>query len=806
MDLKKFYSKKKNPMTGSIDLPQPVLEQKVISLSFVANAATMLDSNSILIIKNNLNIIYGYQIDPFVELFRIFTRSHDMRGIWYIKTHDVILLMDYNDAINEIQIRLLFNWRPIEQQGNIGYILIPEENVTPKNWRFPSPTHNKFESFLLASFKQTENPTCEVFDNSILIISGSTIIIWDLHDRPVLRSIIFLPLQIQTQRPLFSFKGNRLALITKGVLFIIKILENAPQTNEVPFTTGTNCLKLEENNLYIDFGLSQEYRNMLFIERHLPDRDISIQIVFQLTLPGTPQGIKFLSENLLILITTEVVLGCTRKLTKSGREYFDPARLRDSHGDKFIQYNQNFVFLYNSEHLDIIPNPEKSSIDFSNSTIQELMCIKFQNLLFMCVDEKRCLFAMSPEIDLQKNRLKRESSKDMAPSLGSTLYRIDFRDVNDIANEAIKMPSVEAKMIGIRLLDPRSPYFADTAYEIGFQLLKASRKPESVPFLIKAFNYGSKEKRKAILQEISNFDRRLTKQRMLFVEGAEFQKDEITEMFLDDIMKLDDRLSAIKLIQAQKFESTIKVSDNTEGLLFQAIIASLNTDHNKAKELFLKVDDSLIATLDDSTLSKVSKDIKPAVLVRLGKPSFENDIWSLYERLAAFKFMNKMAGEAIEYCAKDSEEQWHFTDWPVVPKLCKWIKGNEKLQFVACCVCEFNISNRSNESFTKLIEGINLAKSGEYKRAVDVFGPEIYRINFLKYFAKSTADWIKIMQQFENDDEIHQVSTHFLIENSPQDEYYTSTAPIKDEPEFDSIFEELKEDDIALIKLLSVDQ
>lgn len=803
-------------------IPSPFSGQKVYPFNNFSVSAVLSGDNEFFLLRDDINIIYGYRISPYGEIYRIFTQSHKIQKIWYVKSHDTILYMDFNEDLNETQIRLLFNWRPAEQKNNIGVTVVPEELILPNKWHFPFPRQNKFETFLLASFKKSENPTCEVYNNSIFIISESTIIIWDLFDRPVLRTIILLPLSIQSQRPLFSFRGERLALVTKGILFIIKISENEPEKISTPFSTGSNCLKLEENKIVIDFGLSQEGQNILFIERHLPERKISIQITFQLTVPGIPKGVKFLSDKLILFINNEVILGCIRKLTNNGKEIYDPAKLRDSNGDFNQLYNQNYVIFYNNDHLDIIPNPTKSNIDFSNGTIGTMSNVNLPNITNICMDDKRCIITTSSKNKLntrisnstsdrkEKSFSSISTSTSRADINSSTLYILDFEDVQKLTDVAIKSPSVEGKMIGIRLLDHNDSHFASTAYEIGFQLLEQSRKAEAVPFLIEAFNKGSKENRQAILTEISKFDSKsLQKHRLLFVEGAEFKGGEITDTILQDIMKLDNHLAAIKLIQAHKFESNIQFSNSTEGNLFQAIKASICENHEKAKELFLQIDESHFSTLDDVILQKISKDLKPAVLVRLRKPEFDNDEWSLSERYASFYFMNKIASKAIEYASDDDQTTWHFSQWPTPPKLCNWIKGNEKMQFIACCVSMFNISNipnLKNEALSKLIDGINLAKNEQYKNAVDTFGDDIYPIHFLRYFANTSAKWVKILQQFSENEEIHQVATHFLILNSPKGEFYSAIEPIKNLPEFSDVFSKLKSDDNSLIQLLSVDQ
>ena len=134
------------------------------------------------------------------------------------------------------------------------------------------------------------------------MISESTIVIWDFHDRPILRTIIFLSLPIQAIRLLSSFKGNRNAIIIKGVLFIIEILENAPRQMKFPFQPAQTASNFKKTTYILPLAFHKNTETCCLF------KDTFLIVIYRSKLHfKTPLGIKFLSENLLILITTEAV-------------------------------------------------------------------------------------------------------------------------------------------------------------------------------------------------------------------------------------------------------------------------------------------------------------------------------------------------------------------------------------------------------------------------------------------------------------------------------------------------------------------
>jgi hypothetical protein len=75
----------------------------------------------------------------------------------------------------------------------------------PNNWRF-DPGDPGFHGFALGTFDGCTHPTAQIHENSIVIVSESAAILWDISDRPILRFVLLLPPPLV--RPLFSFLGT----------------------------------------------------------------------------------------------------------------------------------------------------------------------------------------------------------------------------------------------------------------------------------------------------------------------------------------------------------------------------------------------------------------------------------------------------------------------------------------------------------------------------------------------------------------------------------------------------------------------
>ena len=705
---------------------------------------------------------------------------------------DAILLLSKNSE-NQWVFRLLVNWRiPCDQHGRCS--VLPEHPIVPQKWVFPK-LGNEFQYLELAVFedaKSTEEgarPTAEIHGNSICIVFESTAIFWDVFDRPVLRLVLLMPRALSN--PLFSFHGDRIALIKKDRLFVIKTCEDGEKERETePFTPGLWCFELNGEDLKIDFGvITGENRNSLFLARCLPDRNVRIEILLQFGPPGKPKGVKFLSEQILLLVTSVALLGYVRTRTEKGLETYDLAPMTgtfDSGGQ--ISVSNDFVVFSDSGSLHFFPNPEKSTFDFSDGSYKALDQIKFRNIECVCTNNKHCIVVTSSG----------ETAK-------GAIYVLEFEDVSKLISAALKSSRLETQISGIRLMKPTDDGYAASALKLGMELLKAKNKRLGISILTDAFNAPgiSEADRNSILAEMMGLTGR--QDRRMFVERAHFKDHEITEPLLKEIMGLPESKAALKLINARKFDCGVRFEKCAEAPLFTAVSLSIRGDHDQAKAEFATIQDlSMLRLLDTNVLASVSRDLTPQILVKIGQPELENDRWTKDERIAAHHYYEGRVVQSLEVAARNLSAKWHFRDWPKEPKLCDWVDGGEMMQFAAGCCTYFDLEKPFPKVFSTLFLGAKLAKQGMFKDALLMLDNYIYPFDFLRTFATTPADWVKIIEEID-DENIRNCAIYHFISYSPKTEYNSASQKLRSMPGISQIIDELATADAQLIPLSAPD-
>ncbi|KAH0792507.1 hypothetical protein GPJ56_003684 [Histomonas meleagridis] len=588
---------------------------------------------------------------------------------------------------------------------------------------------------------------------------------------------------------LFSFLGDSLALVNNNNLFLLKITNEPQEYDTTPYIPGSECYELEENQLTIDFGVSQENKNFSFLERHLPNHIVSVTTVFRLHLPGEPISIQFISSQTLILVTNNAILSCKRSTNKNGKEIYDPLMIQTSDGVTDILYNENFLILYNKDQIRYIPNPDKSSLDYSYGQLLACDDIKMMNIKFVCANNNYCVII---------------TTSDEGPGV----YILKFEKIDVLIKAAIKSSSIDTKMIGLFLMNQSNPLFAENAYKIAMEKLKSKNKKkinepaEAASLLSYAFNTGklSQRKRKKALNEINHLNPKIKRN---FIEKTNLKKEEITTEMLSEILLIQPSdVAVMKLIQTRQLKCSVNLPESSILDLYKAIRASVENEHENAKLLFLNIPDSTLTLIDDELLTMISKDLTSSTLVRIGKPEFANNEWDINERKASYFFLHERVQEALEIAGKFLDANWHFSDWPKVPKFCGWIEGSEMVKFVAQCITEYSVlENDVPGSIKNIVKGINFAKTKRYKEALETFGDTIFPLRFLRQFAKTSEDWVKVMQQVEEND-IKEAAFHFLIANSPRADYYSAVENCSELSAYSSVFRQLKEADEKLIVLI----
>jgi hypothetical protein len=220
--------------------------------------------------------------------------------------------------------------------------------------------------------------------------------------------------------------------------------------------------------------------------------------------------------------------------------------------------------------------------------------------------------------------------------------------------------------------------------------------------------------------------------------------------------------------------------------------------------MFAKLTDfSLLRTLDLDLLQAISIDLTAEILILIGKPELPNNQWTVEERVAACHFRAGRISEVLEVAAANLEANWNFEKWPRVPNLVDWVDGSRMMQFVAGSCSEFEVNCPAPPCFARLVDGIKLAKAGEFKAAVDLLEDSIYVYDFLRFFANEPSLWAKVVEQIEDED-IRRCGFHFLISASPKPAYVRAVQELPPSQSMVYVASQLARADGDLINIVSV--
>jgi hypothetical protein len=737
-----------------------------------------------LLLENEFRRIVVLRLDTWTEVFRIVLNQVAYDAIWYMPSKDGIILLQRDLETAELTFILFLNWR-VADPRNPKCSVAPAAKK-PNNWRF-EPQEAGFHSFALGCFTPNSSVVAQVHDNAIVIVSESMALFWDISDRPVLRFILLLPPPLV--RPIFAFLGDRLAIITQGTLLILQTVAGATVLTD-PFTPGSKCFELHET-LVPHFGVTQDNvnANSLFIVRHLPDRPVNIQILYEWRPPGDPRALSFIPPvNTLLILTSLGVFACRVGSGDPGFPNYLPDQLSSFQGATRIDFNRDFLILAVSSNLSIFPNPEKSGLQFGDS-FEVLEKVTYKNILFIATNVEFCVVVTGSPNE-QKGHQKADEE--------AAIYVLKFEDVNALARRLSSAADLSAKRAGLRLKTPSDRDFADQVYTIGLHLLKSPGElANAISYLTKAFNSGIPEAQRAtILAEVLR--QRPTAKRS-FIREAVFRGDELDDALMRAILALPPAQAIRKLIQAKRFDQGGDFGDVPEAALFRAIAASRGGDHAAARPLFASVSPNLLKLLDDELLSAVSDDLSPQTLIAIGRPELANSQWTMEERQAAFHFAGGRLEAALEIAAENLRAEWHFSEWPVRPKLVDWVDGSAMLQFAAGCFTAYNVGRAVPDAFRHLADACSLAKEGRFGEALAQVRESVYPFDFLRCFAHGPAGWAAVIGQVEDPD-LRRCAIHFLIASSPK-KVYKAVLPRLSIPGLSEIADELRATDDELLAL-----
>ena len=762
-------------------IPSPVQELYQQPLQQCPQGVATSNNNEVFILNSSQEKIFVYNMENFNQTYVINTGIRAILDIWYVAACDGILFLERAPNSAKVLFKLCINWRtkpynksPKQQVTEISF---PRTVLYPTSWQFQQIIENEMQILCIGSFEPESNPTAEVYEKSIFLISENLCILWDYLDRPRLRVVIILPIATSLQP--FSFISDHLAIVISGSLFILQIEKGEEKKAPHPFIPGGCCFELFDN-LDINFGLADsQTSNFLFIARSLPNWPAHVNIVFKFTPPGTPKNLHFLSPSSLVLITDTASLVCRVRHTDRDNEAFDPSNLSTFKAANHVEYNDNYIVLWNESKLEVYPNLDKTSLDISASPLKNLYSKELKNMQYVKLTNN-ILFVIT------------------ATKNASKVFCYNIGNVDDIVNAALASESLEIQKTGLCLLAKDSSRFAEICCNIGLSLIdKRGQQKEAIDFLISAINAKvpiTGKKRAEVIDKIIHLP---GKSAHSAFEQMFLLEDDITEDMLNMILKLPKDAALRKLMRAKKFGIDIGESESPMHNLYNAISLSHDGKHEEAMKAFDECDISLIEKLDFDVIMQVSQDISPKILIKIEQPDLPNNEWSYNERMLSYHFMKGDTEKALQVAQTISSFTLHTEEWPVVPEKCLWLDGNKGERFAAACAIKYDGINVIPDEYKNIVNGVYAAKNMRFAEALDILKGRINVLKFLRYFATSPNAWMSVIKQV-NDPEISEYARHFLLGYSPSDDFNNATKN-NEEHDLDDVIKVLNDTDTRLL-------
>ena len=770
------------------NLPSPVEKIYEKSIKECPQGVEVNSKNEVFILNTTTQTIGVYNIEDLTQKYNIHMNISGIFDIWYIETCDGILIQERDVKTSKTYYKICINWRNEEYYTpeRVENVYFPKKPEFPTHWQFSSLEQFKNQTTLLCigAFEPNLNPTAEIHDNSIFIISEKICLVWDYTDRPELRVALILPLPLF--RPLFSFYGDYIAIIATGNMFILKI-QKGPLPNDIPpYLPGTCCFDLSDN-LNVDYGLAEtSSHNFLFVSRYLPSSPHHVDIIFRFPPPSLPLYLQFLSKSSVILLTDKAAVICRAKKTDRDHEKFDLCNLSSFTTAEYCICNNDYIILTGKNVMKILPNPEKSGLDISTfqlpelytETLDEIQYTKItNNLLFLVTSSRRS-----------------KISKFIAYSIGKC---------DQIAQVALDSQSIAVKTAGLCLLPNNTSQFADYCYMIGNSLFEQKgQQKEAIDFYVASINAKkpiSGKKRKDVIQKMLSLPQ--TKQVKSFVEQAFFLEDDINEQILSIIKQLPRDISIRKLIRSRQFGLDIKDEDLSIEKLYRAVSLSHENKHEEAKELYKQCDIEQIKSLDFEILNLISQDLAPLTLIQIDQPDLPNNEWAYNERMFLYYFLKKDPQKALYFATKIGDTELHISEWPITIPQTEWLYGDNGEHLAAVCAIEFNSIENPPEMFKYIIDGVSYGKKMLFSQALASLGSKINQVKFLRSFAKTPQAWTYVINQVD-DPEITEYATHFLLSYSPSDEFANAVKNPPDIKGIEEIIKDLEDTDIKLLQTI----
>ena len=767
------------------NLPSPVEKIYEKTINECPQGVQVNSKNEVFILSTTTQTINVYNIEDLTQKYKIHTNIYGIFDIWYIEACDGILIQERDVKTSKTYYKICINWRNEEYftPGKVENVYFPDKAEFPTHWQFSSLEQFKNQTTLLCigAFDPNLNPTAEIYENSIFIISEKICLVWDYTDRPELRVALILPLPLF--RPLFSFYGDYIAIIATGNMFILKI-EKGPLPDDLPpYLPGTCCFDLSDN-LNVDYGLAETpSHNFLFVSRYLPDSPHHVDIVFRFPPPSLPLFLQFLSKTSVVLLTDKAAVICRVRKSDRENEKFDLCNISSFTSAEYCTCSKDYIIFTGKNMMKILPNPEKSGIDISTFQLPELYSENLDEIQYTKVNNNLLFLVTSSR--------KTKTSKFIAYSIGKC---------DAIAQAALSSQTNSIKTAGLCLLSNNSSQFADYCYIIGNSLFEQkSHQKEAIDFYVAAINAKKPitgNKRKEVIEKMLSLSQ--TKQFRSFVEQAFFLEDDINEQILTIIKQLPRDISIRKLIRSRQFGIDFGEDDLPIEKLYKAVSLSHANKHEDAKELYKQCDIEQIKSLDFEILNLISQDLTPLTLIQIDQPDLPNNDWPYNERMFLYHFLKKDPQKALLFATKIGDTELHISEWPIKIEQTNWLYGDNGDHLAAVCGIEFETIEKPPEMFKDIINGVSFGKKMQFSQALSCLGSKINPIKFLRYFATTPQAWNCVINQIE-DPEITEYAAHFLLSYSPSDDFMSAIKNPPDIKGIDEIIKDLEDTDVKLL-------
>lgn len=645
--------------------------------------------------------------------------------IAYLNGCDGIVLLVRDMISHENSVRILLYWRKY-LEANGGKIRIPTSHIYPLDWIFPPLDTSICSIINLATFQKHRNPVFEVYDNSICIVSEVIILIWDFFEKPVFRTAIVFP---KTSSQIhFSFAGDYLAILPKDYLFILKI-SSAISEKPRPFTPGMRCFCIS-NELEIDYGLINDTNNFLFVPYYLNHHKIFVDILFQFRPPGYTNSIRFLSHKTLVIITTEATLAC---VYNSFNVSYDPVSLVHFNNITRISYNNNYTVLNSDDKVHYLANPSKYDLESSLFPIPTFWSENISRVLYILMNKHY-------EIIISK------------VSDSFRLRVFDLPHPSRIVDELVSIKNVDSKLL-VSLSSPEDPRYLSFVL---YQTLGSNHElfvwglndPPSV--------FSDQNKLFSIVVSLpTKYIKTIVLKHVFLIEYIKYVTHRI-----NGNPRITDICNELTLFN--QIFADLSHPENNHLLLFKAILYSCEGNNLQATELLEQIPFDFFFSIEKDTISILSNNMNPSILVQINQPELPNTKWELTERLMAHYYKNKDFQQVFIQAQLMIDHDVHFEQWSTKPNLISWIKGTALDQFIAGLCLQFNPQINEPGVYYNIYNGINHILREEYSKAIRIFGNQIDILGFIRSLNNDIKKLEVALQQIENE-EIHIYIQQLLI-------------------------------------------